>query len=215
MYFDEMKKDILANKLNNEQLFQKYFIDKETYFFKTNDNEYLMKEDIAKILEIHINDIYIVGSAKLGCSIKPNNEGRLFDGNYQKTKKMKDRSDIDVGIVSNQLFDKIQENIYDWSNGFKTTWTVNSYNKDPTKFKVPLKYKFLEYLGKGWYRPDLAPDDFTVETDSGNIKEVIKVWSKTVNRKIAFALYKNWHFFKKYQLENIENLRIKIKKGDV
>lgn len=215
MYFDEIKKDILANKLNNEQLFQKYFIDKETFFFKSDDNEYLMKNDIASTLQIHVNDIYIIGSAKLGCSIKPKSEGRLFDEKFEETKILKDRSDIDVAIVNTKLFDNVQENIYDWSNGFKADWKTNSYYKDPKKFSVTLKYKFLEYLGKGWYRPDFAPNNFSVETSSGNLKPIINQWSKSVNRKIAFALYKNWHFFKKYQLENIENLRIKIKKGDL
>ena len=160
--FSEFKNKILEKKLDNEQLFQKFFIDDPTYFFclknGTIDLEYELKMEFANILCIHMNDIYIVGSAKTGFSMKPKCRGRGFDGDYLKSKKIKNKSDIDVAVVSSSLFEYVQENIYDWSVAFTRDWNSNKYYSDGMeKFNVSLKYKFLEYLGKGWYRPDLAP----------------------------------------------------------
>ncbi|MFA6144171.1 MAG: hypothetical protein WC691_05150 [Sulfuricurvum sp.] len=218
MHFDNLKDDILTQKLSNEQLFQKHFVDKETYFFSTGhverNLEYTFKKDIAEVLEIHINDIYIVGSGKTGYSIKPKNEGGRFDRKFELKKLKRNKSDIDIAIVDTKLFDKVQENIYDWSRGFKITWVENIYYNEG-KFPVPINYKFLEYLGKGWYRPDFAPTDFQIQTQKGELQNILNKWSQIFDRKIAFAIYKNWHFFKKYQLETIDLLEAKIKNGEL
>ena len=77
-----------------------------------------------------------------------------------------------------------------------------------------MKFKFLEYLGKGWYRPDFAPRSYAVSTNNGILNNVLEKWRKKLNRKIAFAIYKNWHFFKKYQIENIKSTRDIIDTGE-
>lgn len=212
------KDEILAKKLNEEQLFQKYLIDSTTFIFsdilKNTNQEYDLKADFASVLHVQINDIYIVGSGKTGFSLKPKEFGRTFDGNFETTKVWKDRSDIDIAIVSTGLFDFVQESIYDWSKGFRVDWDSNKYYESgQEKFGIPLKYMFLEYLGKGWYRPDLAPKDFSVETDVGTLNEVAEKWRAILKRKTSWAIYKNWHFFKKYQVENIKTIRDKIESG--
>ena len=53
MYLEEFKNDIRINSLSFEQLFQKYFIDKSTFYFEnfsTNDDEYALKAEIANLL---------------------------------------------------------------------------------------------------------------------------------------------------------------------
>ncbi len=217
MYLDNLKTDVLSGKYNEEQLFQKYLVDKETYYFKKNSitiEEYNLKKEVAQVLGIHLNDIYIIGSGKIGFSIKPENEGRVFDGKFEKTNLIKDKSDIDIAIVNTKLFDYIQENIYDWSSGYSFDWDENSYYSKK-KYEVSLKYKFMEYLGKGWFRPDYAPQNYHIETKNGKLKDIIKKWSDKLNRKVAFAIYKDWHFFKKYQMETLKQMSIKISKGDI
>lgn len=219
--FNEFKSDIVANKLNDEQLFQKYFIDSKTFFFasiqKDCDLEYQLKYDIARVLQIHINDIYIVGSGKTGFSMKMKSAGNVFDYIFNTSKQNKDKSDIDIAIVSPKLFEYIHETFYDWSNHYDFKWDSNSYypNGCIPRFEVNLKYKFLEYLGKGWYRPDFAPTAFQVSTSKGNIKDVIDKWRNKLNRKVSYGIYKSWHYFHKYQIENINHMRHKIKSGDV
>lgn len=57
-----------------------------------------LREDVATALSVSANqDVYVVGSAKLGFSIKP---GRRF-GFFE------DKSDIDVAVVSSNLYGKL------------------------------------------------------------------------------------------------------------
>ncbi len=218
--YTNFKNDILSNSLSDEQLFQKYFVDNETFFFKSiatsEDWEYELKMDIAKSLDIHMNDIYIIGSGKTGFSMKPRCRGRSFDGDFVESNKWKDKSDIDIAIVSNILFDNVQENIYDWSGGFNNDWNANSYYSDGIKkFGVSLKYKFLEYLGKGWFRPDFKPVEYGFEIGNNNsLDDVLEKWRGKLDRKVAYAIYKNWNFFKKYQIENINSLRTVVNEGN-
>lgn len=220
MTFDSFKEKIISDTLDSEQLFQRYFIDAETYFFnhveKGEDFEYLIKKDIAHVLSIHLNDVYIVGSAKIGFSMKPKEYGRVFDGNFVKTSLKKDKSDLDIAIISDRLFDELQETMYDWTNGYRKSWDQNTfYQSGREMFGVDLKYKFLEYLGKGWYRPDFSPTGFRIETINGQLDTVFNTWRRKIDRKISYAVYKNWTFFKKFQLENIEKIISKISSGEL
>lgn len=216
----EIKKDILAKALNEEQLFQKFFVDSNAFFFtdviKKCDEEYQLKSDIARVLNVHLNDIYLVGSAKTGFSTKPKARGKKFDEVFLTSGKIKDKSDLDIAIVSTELFDRLQEGFYDWSNGFKIEWDSNSYYSNGTEqFGVSLKYRFLEYLAKGWFRPDYCHASFPVSTKSGNIKDVQAKWKNKFGRTISYAIYKNWFFFKKYQIEGLNEFKKAIESGDL
>lgn len=70
-------------------------------------------------------------------------------------------------------------------------------------------------MGKGWYRPDFAPVDYSITTQHSDIKDIINKWRKRLDRKVAFAIYKNWGFFKKYQIESITVLKNKIETGEL
>jgi len=219
--FSEFQQKVLSGNLNTEQIFQKYFVDSSTYYFESDvvdkDLEYQLKSELSDILGVHVNDIYIIGSAKTGFSIKPRAIGRPFDGKFTETNRKNDRSDIDIAIVSSDLFEKIQENIYDWTNGFVKSWDRNNYYHDggSEKFGVTLKFKFLEYLGKGWYRPDFCPVGYKIPSKGAlQIDEVFGLWRRKLDRKIAYAVYKNWNFFKKYQMENISKIKSSIESGE-
>lgn len=219
MSFENFKEKIISKTLNSEQIFQKYFIDKETFFFKEieteDDLEYKLKKDFSFLLDVHINDIYVVGSGKTGFSMNPKQYGQGFDEEFKRTHILRNKSDLDVAIVSPHLYETIQETMYDWSIGYKKSWDRNSFYLSGTeRFGVELKYKFLEYLGRGWYRPDLAPANFKIETKNGKLDEVTSYWRQKLRRKISYAVYKNWKFFKKYQLENIDKVIGKISSGD-
>lgn len=219
MSFEKFKEKIITKKLNSEQIFQKYFIDKETFFFKEieteDDLEYMLKQDFSHLLDVHINDIYVVGSGKTGFSMNPKKYGQGFDEEFNHTKVIRTKSDLDVAIVSSNLYESLQETMYDWSIGYKKNWDRNSYYYNgKEKFGVELKYKFLEYLGRGWYRPDLAPADFKIETKNGSLDQVTNYWRKRLRRQISYAVYKNWKFFKKYQIENIDKIIGKVNSGD-
>lgn len=209
----------MAGDLNAEQLFQKYFVDARTYIFETitheKNFEYQFKRDISEVLDVHINDIYIIGSGKTGFCMKPKEYGREFDKNYHATNLLRNKSDVDVAIVSLKLFHCIQESVYDFTKGYRKSWSNVYHVSGKDKHGIALKYKFLEYLGKGWYRPDFAPKNYKIETKNGALQETIEKWRSKLGRKVSYGVYMNWHFFKKYQLENIEKVMREINSGEM
>jgi hypothetical protein len=62
-----------------------------------DERYYVLKAAVAEKFEIHPNEIIVVGSTKLGFSIVPAKRYRAFG----------ETSDIDVAIVSPQLFDRV------------------------------------------------------------------------------------------------------------
>ena len=71
---------------------QRYLIESPSHFFSEviKDDEFDFKKDISSILKVHIRDIVIVGSAKLGFSLKPDTSSsgiylfKEFDHNYNR-----------------------------------------------------------------------------------------------------------------------------------
>ncbi|MFI7469956.1 hypothetical protein [Nonomuraea sp. NPDC049646] len=64
----------------------------------TRDKHAELREAVAAELQVHPNrDVYTVGSAKLGFSIKPDHRYRVFG----------DTSDVDVAVVSPDLYNQL------------------------------------------------------------------------------------------------------------
>ena len=65
---------------------------------------------LSAMLGVHAKEIGIVGSARLGASLAPNKSGRKFSGT----------SDLDLFIVSKDLFEKLREEFCQWSRAFES-----------------------------------------------------------------------------------------------
>ena len=88
----------LIQKLDNHRILAKVFLLEGTPFvFKDSPMKYIIfREQVADRFRIGSQDVCIVGSAKLGFSPSPYKYGTLFAEN----------SDVDVVIVSDELFNK-------------------------------------------------------------------------------------------------------------
>src|SRR5882757_9909968 len=100
------KTDIKQGKLTAEEIFEKYLIKSPTYFFEKNYRTNPLKENsiksiVSKAFSVNLNEILIVGSGKLGFSLKPKNLFNEFDLLYTTSKLNKDKSDLDIAVVSN------------------------------------------------------------------------------------------------------------------
>ena len=65
---------------------------------------------LSAMLGVHAKEIGIVGSARLGASLAPNKLGRKFS----------DTSDLDLFIISKDLFEKLREEFCQWALGFES-----------------------------------------------------------------------------------------------
>lgn len=91
-----------------------------------------LRDAVAKKFGIDPLHIYMVGSAKLGFSIKPKRRYGEFN----------DESDIDLAIISPELFQKV------WQTAYLYTKTGVFWHS---------KAAFFSYLSEGWIRPDKFP----------------------------------------------------------
>lgn len=91
-----------------------------------------IRAQIADRFDVHANKVIIVGSAKLGYSVSPGKSLRPFG----------DTSDVDVAIVSPQLFEKY------WLEMYQAKRSMVDWPNLPDARK---------YLFRGWIRPDKLP----------------------------------------------------------
>jgi len=169
----------------------------ETFFFKEvrKEDEYDFKKDIANILGVHIREIVIVGSGKLGFSLKPDETEpglylfKAFDSNTEK------KSDLDIGVISSDLFDKEMRNLYDFMGFHKSIWdTRNSFAKYTLKGRIAIRF---------------LPKDFKL-TDE--IKKTVEKYKMEFGREVNIEIYKSWYYFETYHQENIKNIQVNLLK---
>jgi hypothetical protein len=211
---DQLKED-LASDMDAEQVFQKHVVDGSSYYFSLADSnindEYCLRQDIARACQASINDVVIIGSAKLGFSVK-DNSFREFDSKFQETGRAKDRSDVDLAIVNSRLFETVTEEIFHLSCHFQSDWikqhwqTNQYYLADRKLFR-----EYTKYLARGWLRPDFLPNVYLSEV---LWRPACTHWSAKLGRNVNVGIYSNWTYLKHYHMDHLEVLRAKLKTAE-
>lgn len=181
---------------------QRSLIEGSSYFF---DNilanyreEFEFKKDLSRSLDVHLRDIAIVGSGKLGFSIKPDKQNpsfypfKKFDFDFDNDANNA-KSDIDVAIVSSTLFDRQLVSIYNHTKSYA------NYNGE--------KKSFAYYILKGWFRPDFLPKGYEI---SSLIYKVQEKYRNKYGREINIGIYKSWFFFESYHKNNINTIKLNL-----
>lgn len=177
---------------------QKYLLDGSCHFFDSNDecDEFIFKKTIADSLNVHIRDIAIVGSGKLGFSIKPDKDVLSFYPfkNFDENKT----SDIDIAIVSSRLFDNQLIKMYEYTSQYTSheNWKKNTDRNS-----------FAKYILKGWLKPDFIPKGYEI---TNGIQKVISEYKMKYGRDINIGIYKSWYFFETYHINNIKNINLNL-----
>ncbi|MFG0322125.1 hypothetical protein ACF8EF_07260 [Pseudomonas sp. zjy_15] len=178
---DDFKKDL--SNLSSLQIVRKYIFAAESHIL-TTDQHYQLKERVCEHFNVEYNDVIMVGSGKLGFSIKPNRRFEAFG----------DESDIDIAVVSTRLFEKVWTEAYAFKKG-GAYWPKSS--------------EFFRYLSEGWIRPDKLPrnkyfeftshwwDFFNGLTSSGNYGPY----------PIKAGLYHSNYFLQEYQKICVEQCK--------
>lgn len=215
---ERLKQYLREGKFSNEALFQLYVVQTKAYLFQTRPHgaleEMQFRAEFSQATGLTLNEIFIVGSAQTGFSIKPSAPLREFDQKFLISKVHKDKSDVDVAIVSATYFDKMHKAIRNFTNGFTQTWEKNVYYPHPSEIKhwvTPrVDANFYHYLAKGWFRPDLVPDDFQLD-----FSKAVSNWKKRLDRKVSVGIYKEWFNLKEYQLLAFEQLKLSAIKESI
>lgn len=207
---ENLKRDLTSN-MELERIFQKHVVDGRSHLFgvirEAPDDEYTLRHEMAKATGTSINDVILVGSAKLGFSVKTENF-LSFDEKYGETHDIKDKSDVDIAIVNELFFEKTSEELFFLSNHFDRNWIRNNWT---TRFISSNKKKIFEdystFHVKGWLRPDLMPN---IYLESSSWVPVCRKWRTLLDRQVRVGIYKNWTYLKHYHMDHLGVLKSKI-----
>ena len=210
MEINSFKEDVLKlYKDNLIDVVRKNLINGSSYFFEhqnIQDDEYFIKKDLSDSLNIHPNNILIVGSAKLGFSIKPEKNRIEYKFNTFRFEEVdgKEESDIDIAIINSNLFEKKLQILYEYIVGYNDSKINELFNDCSKARKPPCFYGFSRYILMGWLRPDQMPIGFNLFQD---IEEIQSKYRKKYNIKINVGIYKSWFYFENYNIQNLKNMQ--------
>ncbi len=175
---DEFKGDL--DKLSDHTMVQKHISSGDCYIL-SSEQYFELKQNISENFNTHSSQIVLVGSAKLGFSIAPSKKYRPFG----------DESDLDIAIVSEELFDSL------WAEAFQF-WINRRY--------WGFQNQFRNYLFRGWLRPDFLPTKETKDQWFEFFRQLTKS-EKFGRYKISAGVYKSWWYFESYQQSAVARLR--------
>ena len=192
-YIDEQitlfRNDVLNNHVH---IVHKHILSGIPFYFREDIDKYIeLKKEISSFFKVNLSEIILVGSARLGFSIAP---GKRFN-------KFNLASDIDVAVISNDIFNLFWNELFRWYDKY-TSWNTKKQ-----------KDEFCNYLFQGWVRPDKMPNEFPLK----------KEWNKFFNEltsdrlfgvnSIKVGLYKSWDHLEAYHEQNVKNIRNEIWRG--
>lgn len=189
------KKEFLeaCNTKNSDEIYDEYFISgtvwlfeelfKDRWFEKYDE----FKKYIAKRLNVHYNNIGIAGSAKLGFSINPQKDYKDFD----------DKSDMDIIIVSEKLFNEFWHEYL--NDSYNPTTRINNIND--ISFCVFRKYMRLDCFRKNSYYE-------AWKKKTGGFEKDIQL-KFNIDNDIHYRIFESWDSVKAYYKSSIERINKK------
>ena len=104
------RNDLYSSALDHEQIFQNILLMLIRFISTSFIRSRISNSKIScKLFRVHLNEVLIVGSSKLGYSLSPLKLYNKFDSKFLTTNLKKDKSDIDIAVVSNELFLELKE----------------------------------------------------------------------------------------------------------
>lgn len=183
---EDFKADL--TRLSSLQIVRKHVFNGQSKILD-DDMVYELKEDVCSYLQVDFNDVLLVGSGKMGFSIKPTRRYGQFN----------DDSDLDLAIVSPFLFQKVWKEafLYKKSGAY---WTQSA--------------SFFQFLSEGWVRPDMLPSSKYFEF-TGKWWDFFNELTKSTKYgpyKIRAGLYQSWFFLEEYQKICVEQCMEEVEK---
>ncbi len=168
-------------------------------FADREDDYYEFRKRISEKFDVAFHEVFITGSAKLGFS-------------PFKRKNFDYDSDIDVAIVSKELYEKISDLICRYQTELRRA------RRSVTDREINMYHEFLEYTAIGWIRPDKLPVSF-------QLKDLKDAWfdffrslsygkSEVGNYKVSAGVFKSYKFFERYTVNGLRELKQSLKIGE-
>lgn len=151
-----------------------------------------LREQIADHFQLPTSNVMIVGSAKLGFTLRHKKAKNEDEVDRPPFSEFSAGSDVDVAIVSDKLFDDI------WKGCFNF-WHTSGYANAPAYW--PKGKDFREYFFRGWMRPDHLPSEggFRYKRDWFDFFRLLTSSRAAGDYRITAGLYREPYFLESYQ----------------
>jgi len=161
-----------------------------------SQSEYFnLRRRVAAHFHIHPTSVVVVGSSKLGFSLKAKSRKQGEKGT--RYLPFDAESDIDVAIVSSRLFDAYWDEVFSLS-GSRAQWAMIADAKG-----------FITELFSGWITPGELPKlpRFSNAKDWSNFFDKLSSERTCGLRTIKARLYRSWERLEAYQARMVEECR--------
>ncbi|MFA9423871.1 MAG: hypothetical protein ACERLG_09855 [Sedimentibacter sp.] len=191
--------------LSAKEFYLKHILRSDNWYFETvlgvNGSDIIHISDdfktiVSNELGISFNNIAMVGSGKLGYSLSPNPKKLFLE--FNDNEKIRKISDVDIAIVSSQLFQKY--------------WDLFRKSYKP-------KYAAIyNYIPREIYRGYINENHLQEVEGCRKEWNAISSTSKKslyndlyMKHEVTYRLYRSWEDFEEYHIQSLT----KIKRGDL
>lgn len=145
---------------------------------------YDLRRDVAKEFKLHPNAVVLIGSCRVGFSLKPN---KLYAPTHSN-------SDLDLALVSMERFDDFWDRVFHYAK-FNPSWDE--------------KWRFEKSLFNGWIDPRWLPPVPRFETAKHWIEffDTIMRSRRFGTRRLTARLYRTWEHLESYQERMVRRCR--------
>lgn len=200
----EQFKEILLRE-STEEIVNRYIFSEPSFVFKKKpESMRLLRKHLCGHLDLNEEKIVVVGSAKLGFSLSPNNFPREFGP----------ESDIDLVIVDSALFDNIWMTLLKWwyprrtlKLGIKESAWASARHKDVFGgWVVPDKIRY-----EGISFPDVLKPIRDISANWFNAFKSLSLYPELADRNVNGRLYRTWEHAIRYHSDGLRQISIKLK----
>jgi hypothetical protein len=190
-----------------EDVVDEYLFQGHPYVFRRSPRDFeTLRQHLHDALGISAEAVLVVGSGKLGFSLRPDTFGRPFNR----------RSDVDVVVVSEDLFDRIWRTLLSWNY--------------PRRYKLGPDQKWanarMDDLYWGWFRPHrmrfgglLFPDALRplrdISTAWFNAFRALSLYPEFTRWEIKGRLYRTWEHARLYHVDGLRQIRDVLSSSDL
>ncbi len=204
---EEFKAILKAQSLS--EIVREYIFTGEPFAFQKNPASMVkIRRHLTSRLPLAADNIFVIGSAKLGFSLNPDSYFHAFS----------DESDIDIAIVDTDLFDKVWLNLLDWHYPRRIT------GLDPINSKWAGDRKKDIYWG--WITPHkIRYEGLNFPKTLEPLRDLSAKWfdafqsfsayTEFVSRRMESRLYRSWDHALRYHVEGLRSLREFVERLEV
>lgn len=173
------------------------------FAFKNSPGIYeALRSWVAIRLSIDPKDISITGSARIGQSLSPQKIGKLFDAN----------SDLDIFVVSDDLFEKLKDDFNQWTYDFEVG-DIKPTNDRQLSFWKDNYVRGSKLLARGFMDSKLIPNCEKYKT-AKNIAQTMWLVKEKLSitpdapaiSQASVRCYRSWNDFAKQVSLNLKEL---------